>query len=204
MTAPQRWILYITVAGLTCFLTGCFFSYDAILTAENARARPLAKGLWDWCEISEGGVGSSCEPISITLMADREYRFAQAASDREDAEAPVVFRFRKISAGVWLGQGKELEGSDNANEDNPYFYYRLERVSRRDFRLFWMDCRLAPPRLVSRLLEESQIENAEPGRPLGLAGRAACLVPGGLADAGTGAGGHVLWCRRHSATARGR
>lgn len=113
-------------------------------------------------------------------MADREYRFQPTTSDAENAEEPLIFRFRKIGPGVWLGQAKDVEDAgdtDDTDENNPYFFYRLERKARRDFRLFWLDCRLTPPGLVGRLLEEGQIENTEPGRALAENGNPeSCLV----------------------------
>ena len=124
-------------------LAGCYISETPLLTAENARARPLTDGVWRICEVETGVSGENCVTAEVSRGAERETRIVDENGDTS------ILRFRRAGRNAWIA-------SPHEGEDDSFIYLAAFRQNG-DVVLALMDCGSTPKNILDPLVARGDI-----------------------------------------------
>lgn len=107
----MRLIMRLGVLAAGGLLAGCLTSDGLLFDSRNARATPLASGLYAACSQEDGADDPECQDIDVSYDAEGLYRLHVKAEDETN-----LARFKSAGSGRWAAQLWEQ------GDDSPFYF----------------------------------------------------------------------------------
>jgi hypothetical protein len=128
-------------------LAGCLTSNEPLFTQTNARATPLAAGIYEVCQIEKSGPPSECNEVAVAIDGAGLYTFQVD----EPGEGPTYGRFKAgAGRGAWAAQ------LWSPSDGSPFYFLAWEEGD--DFAMSLIECDALPAGWKNRYAAKGMLE----------------------------------------------